>query len=411
LALFQGFAGGVLIPVVFSAVFLLFPPRLQTIATTIAGVLAVLAPTVGPFVGGWITDTFSWPCLFLINVVPGIVAALVTSITLTRERPDFDLARHLDYFSLALMAVSLTALEIGIKEAPERSWTSPLVDGLLALSLVAGIGLCRRVMRSRWPLVDLRIFADRNFSVGCLLSFVLGAGLFGSVYLMPVFLGYVSGHNAFEVGKIILVTGVTQLLIAPVAVFLEQRYDERILSATGFLLFGFGLMLSCDQTPFTDYDEMFWPQVVRGMALMFCILPPTRLALEQFEKVGIPNASGLFNMMRNLGGAIGIAVIDTIIYTRAPTHAQKLTERILAGDLDTIQRLHIQPGLAVYPGSDKLAAVVQKAAFAEATNDAWLLLSLATFIALASILAARAPVWLSVITIRNGRVIIRYKRV
>jgi DHA2 family multidrug resistance protein len=190
-------------------------------------------------------------------------------------------------------------------------------------------------------LVDLRIFADRNFSVGCLLSFVLGAGLFGSVYLMPVFLGYVSGHNAFEVGKIILVTGVTQLLIAPVAVFLEQRYDERILSATGFLLFGFGLMLSCDQTPFTDYDEMFWPQVVRGMALMFCILPPTRLALEQFEKVGIPNASGLqagenslvqdgvagqYSPLLNMGYRHGLSLRDPRRLPERGAQARRLVE-------------------------------------------------------------------------------------
>jgi DHA2 family multidrug resistance protein len=259
--------------------------------------------------------------------------------------------------------------------------------------------------------VDLRVFADRSFAVGCLLSFALGVGLFGSVYLMPVFLGYVSGHNAFEVGKIILVTGVAQFLIVPVAVFLEQRCDERILSAIGFLLFGAGLMLSCDQTRVTDYDEMFWPQVVRGMAVMFCILPPTRLALGHFDKASIPNASGLFNMMRNLGGAIGIALVDTIIYTRAPIHAQKLTDRVLAGDFDTLQRLHIQPGIAAHLGSDTLAALVQKAAFAEAINDAWLLLSLITFLALASILFARAPAWLSIVTIRNGRLVIRYKRV
>ena len=139
--------------------------------------------------------------------LPGIVAAIVACVSLPKERPDFDQARHLDVLSLVLMACSLAALEIAIKEAPERSWTSPLVDGLLILSFLAGVAFVRRTLRSPWPLVDLRIFRDRNFAVGCLLSFVLGIGLFGSVYLMPVFLAYVRGHGALEVGMIILVTG------------------------------------------------------------------------------------------------------------------------------------------------------------------------------------------------------------
>ena len=206
----QGFSGGTLIPAVFSAVFLLFPFRLQIVATTIAGVLAVMAPTAGPVVGGWITETFSWHWLFLINVLPGIAAAIVATVTLPKEQPDFDRARHLDALALVLMSCSLVALEIAIKEAPERSWTSPLVAGLLILSLATGAEFIRRTLRSPWPLVELRTFQDRNFSVGCLVSFVLGIGLFGSVYLMPVFLAYVRGHGALEVGLIILVTGIVQ---------------------------------------------------------------------------------------------------------------------------------------------------------------------------------------------------------
>ena len=177
---------------------LLFPFRLQTIATTIAGVVAVIAPTAGPVVGGWITETFSWHWLFLINVLPGVAAAIVATVSLPREQPDFDRARHLDALALVLMSCSLVALEIAIKEAPQRSWTSPLVDGLLILSLASGAAFVRRTLRSPWPLVELRTFHDRNFSVGCLVSFVLGIGLFGSVYLMPVFLAYVRGHGALK---------------------------------------------------------------------------------------------------------------------------------------------------------------------------------------------------------------------
>src|SRR5689334_4409286 len=214
----QGFSGGTLIPVVFSAVFLLFPSRSQPLATMIAGVLAVLAPTVGPIVGGWITETYSWPWLFLINVLPGVVAASLASISLPREAVSFDQLRNLDVISLGLGSVALTALEIGIKEAPERGWTSPLAAGLLVLSVLAAAGFVVRTLRSRHPLVNLRTFRNQNFSIGCMVSFALGVGLFGSVYLMPVFLAYVRGHNALAIGEIMLVTGVTQLVAAPVAV-------------------------------------------------------------------------------------------------------------------------------------------------------------------------------------------------
>jgi DHA2 family multidrug resistance protein len=383
----QGFSGGTLIPVVFSAVFLLFPIRLQPLATTIAGVLAVLAPTVGPVVGGWITATYSWHWLFLINVLPGIVAALVASISLAKERTSFDLIRHFDIFSLALGAIALAALEIGIKEAPKRGWTSPIAAGLLALCLGSALIFVIRVLRSPNPLVNLRTFRDRNFSIGCLFSFVLGTGLFGSIYLMPIFLAYVRSHNALEIGKIMLVTGVAQLVVAPVAAFLVRRVDERLLTAAGFLLFAIGLGVSTVQTKATDFDEMFWPQLVRGAAIMFCILPPTQLALGHLAKTAIDDASGLFNLMRNLGGAIGIALIDSVVYTRAPDYAQDIISRLAAGDLDTAKTLGIPPEALASATLDPekqalLISLVEKVAFVDAINDAWALVAVLTFAAL-----------------------------
>ena len=383
----QGFSGGTLIPAVFSAVFLLFPFRLQPLATVIAGVLAVLAPTVGPIVGGWITETYSWPWLFLINVVPGIIAALVATILLPKAPPSFDQIPLLDLISLGLGATALATLEIAIKEAPERGWRSPLVVALLSLCLIAALGFVFRTLRSQRPLVDLRTFRDRNFSIGCLFSFLLGMGLFGSVYLMPVFLAYVRAHNALEIGKIMLVTGVAQLAVAPVAVILVRRVDVRVLSGFGFLLFAFGLGLSSVQTSATDFDEMLWPQLVRGSAIMFCILPPTQLALGHLARTAVADASGLFNLMRNLGGAIGIAIIDTVIYTRAPEHARTLVSRLTAGDLDAVKLLRIPPtalGPALLDPEKQavLASLVKKVAFVDAVNDAWALVAIVTLAAL-----------------------------
>ena len=386
----QGFAGGTLIPAVFSAVFLLFPVSRQALATMLAGVLAVLAPTVGPVVGGWITQTFSWHWLFLINIVPGIIAATFAGILLPKSAVQLREAVTLDLLSLAFVALSLSTLEIALKEAPGRGWSSPLVLTLLLISAASMWGFVRRSLQSARPIVELRTFADRNFAVGCILSFVLGIGLFGSVYLMPVFLAFVRGHNALEIGLIMLVTGVAQLAIAPAAVGLERRIDVRLLTAAGFALFAIGLGLSAFQTPQTDNDGMFWPQVIRGAAIMLCLLPPTRLALGALNASQVPDASGLFNLMRNLGGAIGLALIDTVIYSRAPTHGAEIGQKLLEGDVATAKFVGIPLDLFTAQRFGPLDAtsqmllkpLIEKAALTVAINDAWAVIAILTAMAL-----------------------------
>jgi DHA2 family multidrug resistance protein len=395
----QGFSGGSLIPAVFSAVFLLFPVRQQGLATTIAGVLAVLAPTVGPVVGGWVTEVWSWHMLFLINIVPGIVAAVVAAFCLPRSNVNVGELRRLDMVGLLMLATALAALEIGLKQAPDRGWLSGAVVSLLALSIASAAGFVVRSLKGAHPLADLRLFRDRNFRVGCCLSFALGVGLFGSVYLMPVFLAFVRDHGALEIGRIMLVTGATQLLMAPIAVQLDKRLDPRLLSGIGFLVFGVGLGLSFFQTPETDFDQMFWPQVVRGAAIMFCLLPPTRLALGLLEDARVPDASGLFNLMRNLGGAIGIALIDTVLYGRAPVLGERLVAQMKAGSAEAAAFVGIplDDFATLSGGSMDIEALgelqdrVEKAALTLAVNEAWLMLAAITLAALLALVAARRP--------------------
>jgi DHA2 family multidrug resistance protein len=389
----QGFAGGTLIPAVFSAVFLLFPVRLHAIATTMAGIMAVLAPTVGPVVGGWITETFSWHWLFLINVIPGVIAATATPFLLPRKKINFSELAFLDVYSLALMAIALASLEIALKQAPQHGWLAPLSSILFALSLVSALVFARRTLRAAHPVVELSTLGARSFAIGCALSFCLGVGLFGSVYLMPVFLAYTRGHDAFEIGTIMLVTGCAQLVTAPIAGALESRCDPRWLSAVGFGLFALGLGCSAFQSRVADFDEMFWPQVVRGIAIMFCLLPPTRLALGALTATQVPDASGLFNLMRNLGGAIGIALIDTILYGRTAGHAEALRDRLLAGDITAAQAIgldvqlftHRPPGLSDATVEAYIRPMVEKAAFALSTNEAWALLACVALLGLALI--------------------------
>jgi DHA2 family multidrug resistance protein len=379
----QGFAGGTLIPAVFSAVFLLFPIRLHPAATTMAGIMAVLAPTIGPVVGGWITETYSWHWLFLINVVPGVVAAMATPFLLPSEKPRFADIATLDLYSLALMAISLASLEIGLKQAPQDGWLSPLCSALFLVSAIAAVGFASRTLKARHPVVELTTLRERPFAVGCALSFCLGVGLYGSVYLMPVFLAFVRHHDAFEIGTIMLVTGVAQLATAPVAGLMESRFDPRYLSAAGFALFALGLGCSALQSRVADFDEMLWPQILRGIAIMFCLLPPTRLALGTLTAPQVPDASGLFNLMRNLGGAIGIALIDTILYGRTIGHADALRDQLIAGDttaaraigLDLELFTHRPPDMSDASVETYLRPMVERAAFALSTNEAWALLA------------------------------------
>lgn len=378
----QGFAGGVLIPIVFSAGFLLFPGRGQALATTIAGVLAVLAPTVGPIAGGWITSTYSWQWLFLINVVPGILAVVVGFLVLPRSGANLREARHLDVASLVLVAAALAALEIGLKEAPTQGWASGMVLGLFLLALTCGVAFVRRTLWCARPIVDLGLLADRNFSLGCALSFILGMGLYGSVYLMPVFLAYARNYGPLSIGEVMLVTGAAQLVAAPIVVWLEQRVAARHLTMVGFILFALGLAMSTFDQPRTDGDEMFWPQVVRGLAIMLCLLPPIRIALGHLPIERVPDASAMFNLMRNLGGAIGLALIDTIIFGRAEMHGRALVERLSRGDaaaFDFVGLPSIPVPIQVIPEKMQLVhRAVERAALTMAINEAWAMIACLT---------------------------------
>ena len=398
--LVQGFAGGTLIPAVFSAVFLLFPARQQGLATTLAGVAAVLAPTLGPVVGGWITQTYSWHWLFLVNVVPGVIAAVAaawllrTAAAMERGQAAFDA------LALAALAAALTALELALKDAPGQGWNSARVLGELSVVVGAGAAFALRTLRARHPVVELRLLRNRNFAVGSALSFVLGVGLFGSTYLMPFFLGLVREHGALAIGQIMLVTGIAQLAAAPLAVALERRLDPRLLTLFGFALFGAGLLLSARQTVNTDAAEMILPQILRGAAVMFCLLPPTRLALGQLSPTLVADGSGLFNLMRNLGGAIGLALIDTIIFSRSPHYAHLIEARLRAGDVATAVRIGI-PRDAFLENlgepidditTEMVRPLVDKAALVQALNDAWLAIGLVTVAALLLVWLVRKTV-------------------
>lgn len=379
----QGLAGGVLIPLVFSAIFLLFERGLeQTIATTMGGVLAVLAPALGPITGGILTESLSWHWLFLINVIPGAVTLLVGYFFLPRSLPQLAMLKHLDWVSLAAIAVALASLEIALKDAPDYGWLSPLV--LVLFVLFAG-GMWFAVQRPA-PVIDFQLLRDRNLAFGCGVSFILGMGLFGSVYLMPVFLAFVRGHGPIDIGEIILVTGIAQLVTAPVAVYLDRRYPARILSAVGFAMFAAGMAMSAFESRLSDFDEMFWPQVVRGAFVSLCILPPTRFALGLIPLDRVSDASGLYNLSRNLGGAIGIALIDTVMFSRTAAYSDWIMSLIRSNPPDAAALMGIAAADLPDPedplGLLSIADIIQEQALSMAINECWLMLAAVTALGL-----------------------------
>jgi MFS transporter, DHA2 family, multidrug resistance protein len=393
----QGFAGGALIPIVFSAGFLLFRGRSQRAATMIAGMLAVLAPTVGPIAGGWITSTWTWQWLFLVNIAPGIAAIGVGAFCLPRARTPWAdrvrALRSLDIVTLAALGLALAALQIALKDAAKLGWTSPIVLGLLCATAVSAALFVRRSWSRPEPVIDVAALADRQLALGCALSFILGIGLYGNVYLMPVFLAYVRQHDAFEIGQVMLVTGAAQLVAAPVVVWLERLIAARWLSLFGFALFAAGLGMSAFDTPRADYNELFWPQIVRGVGIMFCLLPPTRIALGHLEPDRVPDASALFNLMRNLGGAIGIALIDTVIFRRAPAHGDALAQKLLARDFSAFKFVGLSRpprSMSITPDMQELARpAVERAALTIAVNEAWLLIAALTAVGVLVAMAVR----------------------
>ena len=383
LRVLQGFCGGMLIPALFTSVFMLIPEKRRVLATTIAGAIAVLAPTIGPAAGGYLTQTYSWHWIFLVNILPGILVTAMVACFVRTGRTDFFVLRRMDYSTIAFASIFLGTLELFLTDGPSRDWRGLYIYALAGICLASGAVAVWRALSHATPFIDLKRFHRLSFSVGCGLSFVFGFGLYGSVYILSLFLGLVRGHTPLAIGEIMMVTGVAQLGMAPVAAMLERRVNARLLTAIGFGLFGIGLLANGFATSATDFDGLFWPQILRGLAMMLCLLPATRLALDGWPPEDIADASGLFNLMRNLGGAIGIAVINTILEQRTPGHVLAFVARLQKGDPVAARLVGLPVTMfhnqAMGPVDDltkaMIAPLVRRAALAQSFNEAWFLIA------------------------------------
>jgi len=387
----QGFIGGAMIPTVFATTFLLFPGARRVQISVLIGLTATLAPTIGPTLGGWLTERFSWHWLFLINVPVGAVVAGAVWSWLDIDRPDWSLRRGFDFAGLILMALFLGTLEYVLEEGERWDWFS---DRTIAwcgvISAISGVLFFWRMLTRRDPLVQLRAFADINFSFGSLFSFVLGIGLYGSVYLIPLFLGRVRGYNSLQIGETMFVTGAAMFISAPIAGKLATKMDLRVMLAIGLLMFGGGLWWIAHLTTDSAFWELFGPQALRGAAMMFIMLPVNQVALGRLPPSALKNASGLYNLMRNLGGAVGLALINTISTSRLAVHTQHLNEQVTwarpgaTNFLDTLTHAltAAKQGSASLAALQHVAMMVRQQALTLTYNDVLLLMALAFFAAL-----------------------------
>jgi DHA2 family multidrug resistance protein len=303
----QGFIGGGMVPTVFASAYTIFPRSRMMVITPLIGLVATLAPTIGPTVGGILTEAFSWHWLFFINIVPGIIVTIAAITLIDFDQPDLKLFERFDWVGLISMAMFLGALEYVLEDGPRWDWFEDSTIALAAVvSAAAAAVFFLRVLTAGEPIVDLRAFVDRNFAVGSVFSFVLGIGLYGLTYLYPIYLSQIRGHNALMIGETMFVSGVTMFFCAPIVGRLVTRLDPRVMLTAGFAIVALSNWQMSYITKDWDFWQLFVPQILRGFGMMLAIVPITNISLGTLPPDRLKNASGLFNLTRNLGGAVGL---------------------------------------------------------------------------------------------------------
>jgi MFS transporter, DHA2 family, multidrug resistance protein len=325
----QGFLGGAMVPTVFPVVYTVFSPRQLATVMVFISLILNLSSTVGPTVGGFLTDTYSWHWLFLVNIVPGIFVAFAVWTLIDVDKPHWSLLRAFDLPGLIAMALFLGCLEYVLEEGERWDW---FADGtILAAAVISAISAVLffwRVLTYHQPIVDLRAFRIRNFAMGSFYSFIVGIGLYCGTYIVPLFLAEVRGFSSLQIGLTVVVTGCAQAAVSPFTTFIARNIDLRLMLAIGVSLFMTAMYLTAGLTNQASFGELLVPQILRGMALMFCFLPANLISLGSLPPDLLRSSAGLYNLMRNLGGAIGLAALGTVMNTRLHFHWNRLIESV-----------------------------------------------------------------------------------
>jgi DHA2 family multidrug resistance protein len=399
----QGFTGGVLIPLAFTLIITLLPKAKQPVGLALFALSATFAPAIGPTIGGYLTENWGWEYIFYVNLVPGALMIGMLWVSLEGKPMRLSLLREGDWLGIATMAIGLSALQTVLEEGNKDDWFES--SFIVRLSIIAAISLAAFLwieLTGKKPLLNLRLLARRNFGFGILANFLLGIALYGSVFILPVYLSRMQGYNAEQIGMVLAWTGLPQLVLIPLVPQLMKRFDARLVIGVGLALFAGSNFMNIFITPDYATDQLFWPNIVRAVGQALVFAPLSAVATAGIEPENAGSASGLFNMMRNLGGAFGIAILQTILTKREQYHSHVLTQSVSLFEQATRTRIEkltqyfISHGVADHAEATHRAIVaigkiVQKQAYLLAFSDTFYLLGAALIVALISALLLQKP--------------------
>ncbi len=341
----QGASGGVLLPISQAILLESFPPedRGQAMAAFALGV--IVAPIVGPTLGGWITDNYTWRWVFYINLPVGVMALLMTQ-TFIEDPPYIKRIsrREIDYAGFVLMAVGLGALQVILDKGQEDDWfAAPWIRWFAFVSGASLIAFVIRELKAKRPIVDLRILRDRNFTVGIVIAVAYGAILYGTLLILPLFLEDLMDYSALQSGLTISPRGIGAMISVAVAGRMIKKIDARIMMIGGFLMIAWaGFLFGRINLEIAPFDVAF-PNIVLGSAIGFVFVPLTTISMGMLAKEKMGTSTGIYNLMRNMGGSVGIAVITTILARSSQKYQSVLVSHLTPYDRSFVQaydRLH-----------------------------------------------------------------------
>jgi DHA2 family multidrug resistance protein len=383
----QGFFGGALIPLGFTAVLQMLPPAKHPTGFSLFGLSAMFAPSIGPSIGGWLTDNWGWQWNFYLNLLMGPLLIGAVWYGFPKAPAQWKKFREADGVGIVLMSLGLGALTTFLEEGTRDDWFGSAF--ITRLAWIAAVTLPLFVvweLRAKKPVADLRLFALRNFGLGSIINVVLGASLYGSIFLLPLYLSSIQGYGAEDIGATLIWGGIPQLFIIPLMPWFMKRFDTRFLIAYGLVMFGASCLLNTSLSVDFAHDQLRWSLLVRALGQPFILVPVSALATGGLPASRAAGASGLFNMMRNLGGSIGIALLSALLTIREQFHSNRLGEAVSSYNPLTQERLNGLTQQFIAAGSDSytagqqaiaaLDAVVRREATLMAFNDCFHVLGL-----------------------------------
>jgi DHA2 family multidrug resistance protein len=337
----QGIGGGALLSTSQSILFETFKPEDRGMATAIFGLGVVLGPTFGPTIGGFITDHYSWPWIFYINLPLGIIAALL-SLTFITESVDRRIIDRVDWWGIALLIAGIGALQIVLERGQTEDWFDTTYIVILTIvSVLALLFFVWRELSIDHPVVDFRIMKDRSFSFGLVFSFILGFGLFASVFVFPIFCQGLLGFTAQQTGELMIPSGLITIIIMPlVGTLLKKRVPPQFMAVIGFAIFYLFTKVLSSSTLASGESDFYWPLLLRGIGMGCLFVPLTAMGLSGLKGKDMAQGVGLNNMIRQLGGSFGVALMTTFIHTRLSVHRINLLNHVNVYDTATQERLN-----------------------------------------------------------------------